>query len=66
MKMMATMYGITLIGWGIGGIVGPQIIAMLKDQNPDEAGFYSYFLGTILITIALLFSFLVKTKKISN
>lgn len=66
MKMMATMYGITLIGWGIGGIVGPQIIAMLKDQNPDEAGFYSYFLGSILITIALLFSFLVKTKKISN
>lgn len=61
--LMASIYGITLMGWGIGGILGPQITAYMKDFYPEKAGVYSFGIGGILLFIGLILSFLVKTKK---
>jgi MFS transporter, OFA family, oxalate/formate antiporter len=33
---MAIAYGAILTAWSVGGIVGPQMIALLKKQFADE------------------------------
>lgn len=62
-KLMPTMYGITLTGWGIGGVFGPQITAAFKDRFPDDAALYSFLTAMMLLIIALALSFLIKRKK---
>ncbi len=59
-SVMATVYGITLIAWGVGGIVGPQIVAFMKDNYHAEASVYSFYTGLALLIIGLLFSLLLK------
>ena len=59
-KLMASMYGITLTGWGIGGVFGPQITAVFKDYYPDNASTFSFLMGLILLITALFLSFFVK------
>ena len=61
-ELMASIYGVTLIGWGIGGIFGPQITAYMIDHFPKNAGTYAYFVGVGLLSIGLLLLFFVKTK----
>ncbi len=61
-KLMATVYGITLTGWGIGGIFGPQLIAILKDRFPDNAGVYSFYSGLGMLILGFVLSFLIKRK----
>lgn len=61
--LMPVLYGIMMISWGIGGLIGPQIIAYAKDNFAEQAGIYSYIIGLILLCLGLLFTFLVKKKK---
>jgi len=40
--LMAAVYGAVLTAWSAGGIVGPQIVAVLKDRIPERASVYSF------------------------
>ena len=62
-KLMASVYGITLIGWGVGGIFGPQITAYMKDHFAANASLYAFCTGLGLLLLGLVFSFMVKTRK---
>ena len=61
-KLMASIYGITLIGWGVGGIFGPQITAYMKDNFPEHAGVYSYYVGLGFLLTGFLLSLLIRKK----
>lgn len=64
--LAASIYGITLIGWGIGGIFGPQITAFMIDHFPENAGNYAYFIGLLLLSSGLGLLFLINTKNASQ
>ncbi|MGZ5273043.1 MAG: hypothetical protein ACXWCA_01860, partial [Kaistella sp.] len=55
-----------LVGWGVGGIFGPQITAYMIDHFPQNAGTYSYYVGLGLLSIGLLLLFFVKSKNASH
>lgn len=62
-SLMASLYGLMMVSWGIGGLIGPQIIAYTKDHFAEEAGMYSYRIGVVLLSFGLLLTFFVKKKK---
>lgn len=64
-SLMASLYGIAMISWGIGGFIGPQIIAYTKDNFEERAGIYSYIIGLTLLCIGLLLTFMIKKDKIN-
>lgn len=61
-KLMASIYGITLIGWGVGGIFGPQITAYMKDNFPEHARVYSFYVGLGLLLTGFLLSLSLRKK----
>ena len=63
---MASIYGITLIAWGFGGIIGPQIIAFMKDNYPDNAATLSYYIALALLSLGLINSLLLKQKAVNQ
>ncbi len=63
-KLMPAIYGAILTAWGVGGIIGPQIVAFMKDNYPDKAGFYAFIIGSILMIVGLGLSYLYKGKEI--
>lgn len=65
-KLMAPIYGITLIGWGVGGIFGPQIIAFMKDHFPETAGVNSFYIGLGLLIAGFSFSLLIDKKVVTD
>lgn len=60
---MARVYGAMLTAWGVGGIVGPQIVAFTKDHYPERAGIYSFGIALALILVGLLLSFMVPKER---
>lgn len=62
-KLMPIVYGAALTAWGIGGILGPQITAYMKDHFAENAGLYAYKVALILIALGIGLSFFVKNKK---
>lgn len=62
-KLMPALYGTIMVSWGIGGLIGPQIIAYTKDNFGEQAGIYSYIIGLILLFLGFMLTFLVKKKK---
>jgi MFS transporter, OFA family, oxalate/formate antiporter len=59
---MAQAYGVILTAWSAGGLVGPQIIAFLKDHSPDRAATYSFIVGIAFLGIGLLLSLALSAK----
>jgi MFS transporter, OFA family, oxalate/formate antiporter len=57
-KRMSRVYGIILTAWSAAGILGPLIVAKLKDNFPDRAIVYSFLLGILVLGIGFIFSFL--------
>ncbi len=60
-KMMATVYGCILTAWSMGGLVGPQVVAVLKDyckahNMESEAASYSFLLGAGFLTVGFIAS----------
>jgi OFA family oxalate/formate antiporter-like MFS transporter len=49
--IMASVYGAVLTAWAAGGIVGPQIVAIVKDAVPDRASFWSFLIGTAFLVV---------------
>lgn len=62
-KLMASAYGAFLTAWGVGGIIGPQIVAFMKDNYDEKAGLYAFIVGAVLLVIGLGLSFMYKSKR---
>lgn len=59
---MPVVYGAILTGWSAGGIIGPQLAAVIRDRFPADPGFYTYAGGTGLLTVGFLFSLALSDK----
>ena len=55
-KKMATAYGAILTTWGSAGIVGPQMVAWLRDNYPDNASTYAFYVGAAFLLAGFLVS----------
>ena len=55
-RLMPVLYGCVLTAWSAGGIVGPQVIAWLKDRHGAEASGYAFALGAGLLALGFLLS----------
>ena len=59
-KLMSSLYGALLTAWSVGGIIGPQIVAFMKDNYAEKAGLYAFIVGGSLLVIGILISFAYK------
>lgn len=62
-KLMPVVYGTVLTAWGCGGIVGPQIVAFLKDNFEKQAAQYTFVSASVLLLLGLLITFVLSNKK---
>jgi hypothetical protein len=60
---MSRLYGVILTAWSAAGVVGPLVIASLKDSYPDRAIIYSFLLNILVLGVAFTFSFLVNDER---
>jgi OFA family oxalate/formate antiporter-like MFS transporter len=58
-KRMSRVYGVILTAWSAAGVLGPLVVASLKDDYPDRAIIYSFLLNIVVLGVAFTFSFLV-------
>lgn len=68
-KLMPVTYGVILTAWSMGGIVGPQVAAFIRDyyaNTPEIIGPRTYVAGTILLGIGLLVSLMLSNKSITE
>lgn len=65
-KLMAIVYGAVLTAWGMAGVVGPQVVAALKDLFATQASTYTFIAAAGLLTAGLAFSLLMNNEKFSN
>lgn len=59
-RKMAAVYGAILTGWGVGGMIGPQLVAYLKDNMAAQAGHYAYISGLVILLVAIGVSYMLK------
>lgn len=62
-KLMPIVYGTILTAWGCGGIVGPQIVAFLKDNFASQAAQYTFVCASALLLLGLLITLALNNKK---
>ncbi len=62
-KRMSRFYGIMLTAWSAAGVLGPLMIASLKDNYPDRAIVYSFLLGILVLAVGFTFTFLVNDER---
>src|SRR5699024_1165748 len=62
-KLMPALYGSILTAWSIGGILGPQLVAYMKDNHAENAGVLVYLLSGGMLLIGLGLSFFYKNPK---
>jgi len=53
-KLMPVVYGSILTAWGFAGIVGPQIVAFLKDNFATQAAQYTFLSASVLLLLGLI------------
>lgn len=58
-KWMSRVFGVILTAWATAGILGPLMVASLKDNYPDRAIVYIFLLGIHVLGVGFVFSFLV-------
>ena len=63
-KLMPALYGAVLTAWGVGGIIGPQIVAFMKDYYPAHAGLYAFVIGSLILIVGLVMSYFYKGQKV--
>jgi OFA family oxalate/formate antiporter-like MFS transporter len=61
--LMPVMYGCILTAWSAAGVVGPQIVAALKDRCGASAATYSFGVGAALLATGLLVSLLARPQQ---
>jgi len=57
-RLMPVLYGCILTAWSAAGVVGPQVVAWLKDQHAAQASTYAFGLGAGLLAVGFLLSLL--------
>ena len=57
-ERMAAVYGAVLTAWSVAGIVGPQIVAGIKDRWPSSASTLSFAFGLGLLVLGFGLSWL--------
>jgi MFS transporter, OFA family, oxalate/formate antiporter len=62
-KQMPVVYGTILTAWGCGGIVGPQIVAFLKDNFANQAAQYTFISASVLLLLGLFITFALSNEK---
>jgi OFA family oxalate/formate antiporter-like MFS transporter len=62
-KRMPWLFGVLLTAWASAGILGPLMVAHLKDTFPDRAIVYSFLLGIHVLAIGFVFSFLINDER---
>lgn len=68
-KLMPVVYGVILTAWSIGGIVGPQIAAFIRDfyaKSPEMIGPRTYLTGAILLSIGFVITLVLKNRSITE
>ena len=65
-KQMAVVYGTILTAWSAAGIVGPQIVAIIKDRFPQQASTYSFMMGAAFLIVGFLVTLLLNNKKLEK
>lgn len=53
---MPVIYGVILTAWSAGGIVGPQIVAWLKDHYAQQAGPAAFLVSAAFLLLGLTLS----------
>lgn len=63
-RLMPIVYGAILTAWSLGGIIGPQIAAYIRDiyQTPELIGSRTYMIGAILLGIGFIVSLTLTNK----
>jgi OFA family oxalate/formate antiporter-like MFS transporter len=61
-RTMAVAYGCLLTAWSMAGIVGPQVVAFFKDNNPTDAARYTFIVGAFILGVGLALSTLLDDK----
>ena len=56
-RLMPVVYGTILTAWGCAGIVGPQIVAFLKDNYGKQAAQYTFVSASALLLLGLFITF---------
>jgi OFA family oxalate/formate antiporter-like MFS transporter len=62
-RRMPVVYGTILTAWGCGGIVGPQIVAFLKDNYAAQAAQYTFVTASALLLLGLIITFGLSNKR---
>jgi OFA family oxalate/formate antiporter-like MFS transporter len=62
-KVMPVVYGTILTAWGCAGIVGPQIVAFLKDNFAAQAAQYTFVTAAGLLMAGLLITLALSNKR---
>jgi OFA family oxalate/formate antiporter-like MFS transporter len=57
-RLMPVVYGFLLTAWSAGGIVGPQVVAFLKDAYGADATVMIFRCGAAVLTLGLVLAFL--------
>lgn len=65
-RRMPAVYGAILTAWSVAGIVGPQIVAWLKDRQPQNAGSLAFYIGAAFLMIGFAFSLLLGRRQRAN
>ena len=58
---MPVLYGCILTAWSAAGVVGPQVVAQLKDRFGAAASGYAFTFGAGLLALGLLLSLLIRS-----
>jgi OFA family oxalate/formate antiporter-like MFS transporter len=56
LKLMASGTSAVLTAWSIAGVVGPQLVAVLKNRPPERASNLSFAIGAGLLGLGFLLS----------
>lgn len=68
-KLMPVVYGVILTAWSVGGIVGPQLAAFIRDfysKTPEMIEPRTYLVGAILLGIGFIVSLMLTNKSITD
>ncbi len=62
-RRMSVMYGTLLTAWAAAGVVGPMLVAWVKDYYPDRAVIYCFLVGVMFLGAGFIFSFLATNER---
>ncbi|MDD2549085.1 MAG: OFA family MFS transporter [Bacteroidales bacterium] len=68
-KLMPVVYGVILTAWSLGGIVGPQVAAFIRDffvDTPEMIGARTYLAGAILLALGFIVTLTLSNKSITE